>query len=207
MMSTAEVFSQAKIKIVVPDYLIYEVIDGRKLYVKGYEAVLSGDKTTDDIMGASTIQSVVISYFLKLIFRHLDEKRYWFLTNETGLHINHKNNLSNDIAVYERTVLTANNINNKYADVPARLCVEVDIKADLSKVKDFNYVQRKTQKLLNFGTERVIWIFTDTRKILIAEKNMPPIIEDWNNEFEMLDGVCFNIGDYLQSEGIILTGF
>lgn len=207
MTAIAETLSRPKIKMMIPDYLVYEVIDGQKLYFKDYEAVLSGEKTSEDIMGASTIQSVVISYFLKLIFRHLDDTRYWFLTNETGLHINHKNNLSNDIAIYERTVLKAQNINNKYADVPARLCVEVDIKADLSKKKDFNYVQRKTQKLLNFGTERVIWIFTDTRQIMIADKNATAFIEDWDNEFPLLDGVLFNIGEYLQSEGIIVTGF
>jgi hypothetical protein len=86
-------------------------------------------------------------------------------------------------------------------------CVEVDIKADLSKKKDFNYVQRKTQKLLNFGTERAIWIFTDTCQIVIAEKKAALIIEDWDKEFQLLDVVLFNIGEYLKSEGIIVNGF
>jgi hypothetical protein len=50
--------------------------------------------------------------------------------------------------------------------------IEVDIKADTEdEEKDsFNYVNKKTEELLAFGIKKVIWIFTDSEKVLLAEK-------------------------------------
>ena len=35
----------------VPDALIYEIMDGKPIYRKGYREVLSGKKTIEEIMG------------------------------------------------------------------------------------------------------------------------------------------------------------
>ena len=136
--------------------LVYEVLDGRPLYYGGYEEVLSGKKTAEEIMGSSSLQWVLVSYFMRIMIRQLDEKKYWFASNEAGVHIDHRNNLSHDVAIYDKRVLTPDKINTKYTDVPAQIAVEIDVKADISKVADFNYVNRKTKKLLGFGSEKVI---------------------------------------------------
>jgi hypothetical protein len=72
------------------------------------------------------------------------------------VHLDHRSNLSHDVAVYDRAVLTPDKINKKYANMPAVVSIEIDVKADLSKVEDRNYVNRKTRKLLDFGTDKVI---------------------------------------------------
>lgn len=183
--------------------LVYEVLDGRPLYYRGYEDVLAGRKTPEEIMGSSSLQWVLVSYFMRIMIRQLDEKRYWFASNQAGVHIDHRNNLSHDVAIYDKTVLTPDKINTRYADVPAITAVEIDVKADISKVADFNYVNRKTKKLLDFGSEKIIWVFTSSQQVMVAEKNADAwLTMDWHRDLALLDGQTFNIGQYLAEEGI-----
>lgn len=188
---------------IVPESLIYEVLDGRPLYYQGYRDVLAGRKTAEEIMGSSTLQWVLVSYFMKIMYRSLDETRYWFASNEAGVHLDHRSNLSHDMAIYGRTVLTPDKINKKYASVPAVVAIEIDVKADLSNVEDRNYVNLKTRKLLDFGTDKVIWIFTDSQQVMIAERTADAwLTMTWHRDLELHDGQLFNIGAYLQQEGI-----
>lgn len=189
-------------KVTVPDYLIRETMDGVPFYYHGYEQVLMGKKQLEEIMGASSLQSFIVSFIFRQLVRFLDEKKYHLLVSEPGLHIDRRNNLSGDIMIYERNVLTPSKITVKYADVPALIDVEVDVKVDLSRKKDFDYVMRKTQKLLDFGTQKVVWIFTETQKVMVAQVNEPWLTYDWSRDIALLDGVTFNIGQYLADEGV-----
>lgn len=187
----------------VPESLIYEVLDGRPLYYQGYRDVLAGRKTAEEIMGSSTLQWVLVSYFMRIMYRSLDEKRYWFASNEAGVHLDHRSNLSHDVAIYDRTVLTPDKINRKYASVPAVVAIEIDVKADLSNVEDRNYVNLKTRKLLDFGTDKVIWVFSDSQQVMVAERTADAwLTMQWHRDLELHDGQLFNIGAYLEQEGI-----
>lgn len=74
----------------VPPSMIAEIMDGKPVYYKGYKQVLENTKTVEEIMGASSLQSVIISYILRVLFRSLDEKYFQILTNEAGLHLDKK---------------------------------------------------------------------------------------------------------------------
>ncbi|MBD2756507.1 Uma2 family endonuclease [Spirosoma validum] len=183
--------------------LVYEVLDGRPLYYRGYEDVLAGKKLPEDIMGSSSLHWVIASYFMQLMILDLDGKKYWFASNEAGVHIDHWNNLSQDVAIYDKQVLTPDKINTQYVNVPAKVAIEIDVKADVSKVADFNYVNRKTKKLLDFGSDKVIWIFSSSQQVMVAERNADAwLTMDWHRDLELLDGQIFNIGRYLEEEGI-----
>ncbi len=195
--------ARPKPPVVSLESLVYEIMDGQPLYYRGYKDVLAGKKTAEEIRGSSTLQWVLCSFFMKIMYRELDEKKYWFASNEAGVHINHRDNLSHDVAIYDRAVLTPDKINTQYTDVPAKIAVEIDVKADISKVADFNYVNRKTRKLLDFGTDKVIWVFTSTQQVMVAERNADAwLTMDWHRNLELTDGQFFNIGQYLADEGI-----
>lgn len=186
-----------------PESLIYEVLDGRPLYYQGYRDVLAGRKTAEEIVGSSTLQWVLVSYFMELMILTLDRKKYRFASNEAGVHLDHRSNLSHDVAIYDRTVLTPDKINKKYASVPALVAIEIDVKADLSNVEDRNYVNLKTRKLLDFGTDKVIWVFSDSQQVMVAERSADAwLTMDWHRDLELHDGQVFNIDAYLQQEGI-----
>lgn len=189
--------------LVALESLVYEVLDGRPLYYRGYEDVLTGKKSPEEIVGSGSLQWVIGSYFLRIMILGLDRKKYWFASNEAGVHIDYQNKLCHDVAIYDKQVLTPDKINTKYTDVPAIIAVEIDVKADISKVTDFNYVNRKTKKLLDFGSEKIIWVFTSTQQVMIAERSADAwLTMDWYRNLELLDSQTFNIGRYLEEEGI-----
>lgn len=189
-------------EIAIPDSLIYETIDGKPFYRKGYREVLNKNKTLEEIMASSSLQGVIISYLLEFLFTKIGSQKYRILTNEIGVHIEHKNNLASDIGVYDKKVLTPEKINVHLPDVPAVLFVEVDIKAELEDTTETGYIRLKTQKLLDFGAEKVIWILTKPRQVIIATPGGKWQLLDWDLDIELFQGHNFNIGQYLKNEGI-----
>lgn len=187
----------------VPSYLIYEVMDGKPLYFKGYRNVLNGTKTFEEIMGASSLQSLIIYYLNKIIFSCIDDDQFFVFSSESGVHIDHKVNLANDIALYDPTVLTADKISRKYADVPPKIVFEVDIDADIEEMTETGYIFKKTSKLLEFGTEKVFWILTEAQAVIVATKEQTEVFS-WNKDIQIFEGVSFNIGEYLKKKGIVL---
>ncbi len=188
----------------IPDYLVYEVMDGKPIYYKGYKSVMNKSKTVEDIMGCSSLQAELVTYLLRIIFRAFDEKKYRVLTNEIGSHIDRNNNLSNDIAIFDKTVLTADKVNRKYPDVPPKIAIEIDTEADTSELTGFGYIYKKSKKLLDFGVERIIWIMINTKTVTIMEPGRDWKVREWNTDVELMDGHTFNIARYLDEEGIVV---
>jgi Uma2 family endonuclease len=140
-----------------------------------------------------------------LFFKHLDLKKYHILVGEIGSHIDHRSNLASDVVVFEKSVLTPNKINLKYVDVAPKIVIEVDVRVELDD-KEANvfddFVLRKVRKLLEFGTEKIIWIFTKSKTIIVATPDNNWRIYDLDQDVEVLDGITFNLARYFQQEGI-----
>ncbi len=189
----------------VPDYLIKEEIDGVPFYYKGYQSVLNKTKTREEIMGCSGLQSIIVEYLVAILIESGKRKTHWLLSNESGNHIALRTNLQFDLAIYEKSTLTADKITRKYiSGVPPKVVVEVDLDVELAgtnvdTIEEF--VMLKTGKLLDYGTQKVIWVFTKSKKVLVAD-GPSWTIRDWDNDFEILDGIVFNLAAYLAENGI-----
>ena len=185
----------------VPDVLVHEIIDGIPYYRKGYHEVLAKTKTIQDIMGSSSLKAFIITYLIVTIGKQLDEALYSILANEAGLHLDKRNNVAGDLLIFDNNVLTIDQINKKYASVPPKICIEVDVDIDVESENESDYVILKTKKLLDFGAEKVIWFFTESKKVMIATSDADWQILDWDNEVEILDGTTCNVGKYLKDKG------
>jgi Uma2 family endonuclease len=185
----------------VPKDLIYEVWDGKPLYFKGYEDVLNGIKTKEDIMGASALQSFIITYILRILFKNLSDDDFVILSNEAGLQLGKKNTLAGDIILYYAQKYPIAKIDTKYSDIAPKIVLEIDIDADTKDLGEDGYIYGKTQKLLDFGVEKVIWITTKNKKVLIATPNQDWVLKDWHKDIEVMEGLDFNIGNYLKAKG------
>ncbi len=186
----------------IPAYLIYETLNGKPLYRKGYKEVLAKQKTPGEVMGCSDIQAIIVSTLYAYLYNKSNRKAYWIVTNEPGLHIQLGDNLSNDIAFYEKDKVT---VKGKFFDVAPKVVVEVDIKIDLEAfpAKAQDYVNQKTQAMLDFGTERVIWITTQSRKVLVATRGENWITFNWDATIPVLDDVTLNVAAVLTEEGVL----
>ncbi len=183
--------------------LIYEQWGGRTYYRKGYSDVLKKRKKPTDIMGSSGLQAFIVSYINGFLFNCIDRKQYRILTSEPGLHIGKSENLACDVMVYNRAVLTNERINVKYVDVPPQVVIEVDVKVELKTDGEITYVFSKTKQLFDFGVQRVIWVVSDLKQVLVFNNGTETVdYKDWHQPIEVIPGVSFNIGEYLTEEGI-----
>jgi hypothetical protein len=187
----------------IPPHLIYEILDGQPIYYKGYREVIQNKKTMEEIMGASGIQSVIVFYLVSFIAKFINEEIYSVLTNEAGLHLDQRSNLSNDIAIYETSVLTPDKINRKYVDVPPKIAIEIDIDGDVEHLTESGYIYKKTHKMLAFGTQKVVWVLTAAQVVIVATNEKIETIS-WHKDIELMEGHCFNIGQYLDKKGIVV---
>ncbi len=184
--------------------LIYERWGGCTYYRKGYSDVLKKRKKPADIIGSSGLQAFIVSYINGFLFGCIDRKQYRLLTSEPGLHIGKSENLACDVMVYDKAVLTNDRINVKYVDVPPQVVIEVDVKVELKKEGEITYVFSKTKQLFDFGVQRVIWVVSDLKQVLIFNNRIDSVeYKDWYQPIEVVPGVAFNIGEYLAEEGIV----
>ena len=131
----------------IADSFIYEIMDGKPLYYKGYKQAIRNNQNAESIMGASSLQAFIVAYLVKILHQ-VYSNHFLIFTGEPGLHINHKNNLGGDILVYDDKNFPYSKISKHYADVPAELQIEVDITADLEDMTETGYIKRKTDILL-----------------------------------------------------------
>ncbi len=156
-------------KVEIPDYLVKETLDGIPVFYKGYKDVLNKTKTYEEIMSDGLLQAIIKNWLQFLLNSNLDEEKYWVLAGEVGSHLSHKNNLAHDLTIFSTDVLTPDKIKNKYADFPAKVIIEINAEVEYGEGhSNEEYIQRKMQRVLDFGTEKVIWIFTKTKKIMVA---------------------------------------
>lgn len=186
----------------VPASLIKEILDGQPIYYKGYRSVMYGHKNLEEIMGASSLQGLVILYIQRLLNKNLDEIMYLPMTGEIGLHLSNRNNLSGDIMLYH--IGQIEKFTKRYFDVPPLLQVEVDVEIDTENISQNLYVTRKTQRLLEFGVKKVIWVFTATQSVWVAEPEQDWRIINWNKDIELFEGISMNLGDYLAKMNVEL---
>ncbi len=177
----------------IPECLIYEMADNLPIYYRGYRDVVRGRKQTEEIMGSSFIQSLIISRIFRFLIGELPQT-YEILTNEIGLWFSKNSWRAADIAIYSKEKLKEIPLHNKYLDIPPKVVIEVDTKADLDNFTiSADYYYKKIDALLMFGVEKIIWIFTDSRKVMIAESGKDWIVSNWNTELGIIDNITVNL--------------
>ena len=181
---------------IIPKELIYEMVRGTPIYYHGYEEVISGKKKIEQIMGSSGIQSYLVTMLVSFLSQKLNLKEKVILANEFGLQFSKKTWRNIDLAIFERKKVKDHLLQDKHIPVPPEVVIEIDTKADLTKY-GYNYINEKTDDLLNFGVKKVIWILTKTKKVMIAESNKDWIITNWDKDINIINDINVNINSLL----------
>jgi Uma2 family endonuclease len=185
----------------IPEQLVYEELNGRKLYRRGYKDVINHTKTIEEIMGCSSLQGIIISILLRYLYTNTSDDQYEIITNEIGLHVSLGNNLSSDIILYDAEDAKKYQFDEHYFNIAPKMVIEVDVKIDLEKISDVDYIADKTQTLFGFGVERMIWVFTTKRKMILAQPYQDWIIRDWSKDFDIIDGHVLNLMAMIEKKG------
>ncbi len=186
----------------IPKILIYEAFDGHPIYRKGYKDFLTGLKKVEEIMGTSALQSFITSNIIKYLNRTLPDS-YFVATGELGLHVIKNTNFAADIAIYREGRFQVGFESTHYSETPPNVVIEIDIKADESDYfqNEDEYFQKKTERLLQWGVERVIWVFSSTRRILIADNLQKWELISWDLPVPIIDEYQMIVWDLMLKNG------
>ena len=91
--------------------------------------MLKKNLNPESIMGSSSLQSILVSLIHAYMMVNRDKKKYIPVTNEAGVHLDLNNNLSCDVAVFEKGTF---DITTKYFSTAPKIVIEVDVKIDLT---------------------------------------------------------------------------
>lgn len=191
----------------IPAGFVYEVLFGQPIYYRGYREAIANNNPPEHVMGSGRKQAYLIDLLLGFLKSILDRKQFATAVSEPGVKFGNKDFVSNDIIIYNAADKNRM-FTDEYFDFPPRVVIEVDTKAELKDLDWGNeYYMHKTERLLEFGVERVIWIFSGMRKIFSAEKGKPWITVDWENAVEVLPGCTLELRRLIEADGVDVDEF
>jgi len=180
---------ELKEKKKLKELLTYEVVNGKRIYYKGYKDALKGIVDAEAVMGASAFHSRLLTKIVAFISNHIS-KNYEILSGELGYKLERGwRNL--DIAIFEYEKVKGKLESDEYIDVAPIVVIEINIRAEIED--EMEYISNKVNDLINSGVEKVIWIFTKPRVILVAQKNKDWVIKNWNEDIEVIEGLKLNL--------------
>ncbi len=174
--------------------LTYEVVDGRPIYYRGYKDVLEGKKQPEEVMGASVLHARLVAKITSWLDRVLGDG-YVVMSGELGYFVE-KGWRNLDVAVFRYEDVKDKLESENYIDVPPVLVVEINVRAEVES--EMEYVLRKSGDLLKSGVERVVWIFTKARKVMVFERGKGGLILDWEDEIPLVEGLGLRLSDLLK---------
>ncbi len=179
----------------IPDTLIYEMDNGKPIYYAGYRDVLNGKLSAEAIMGSSILQSLIVTELIKFL-GNLLPANYMLLSNEIGILFSKGNWRLADIAIIEKSRITT--IDDQYIKIPPNTVIEIDTKAALEDYEHpQNYYTQKTQSYLNFGVDKVVWMYTKSRTIEVSTKADKHHFT-WEDDIVFLNDLSFNLASLMQ---------
>lgn len=107
-------------------------------------------------MSSSLLKSRLASKLNVKLSNQLVGSGYEALTNELGVQFGKGDWRARNSAIFETAILETQDL-SKYAWIPPKVAIEIDIKADMTRFDtEMDYYQQKITQLLNFGVEKVI---------------------------------------------------
>ncbi|MEO1259890.1 MAG: Uma2 family endonuclease [Bacteroidota bacterium] len=178
----------------IPDYLVYEIVRGKPIYYKGYRDVLNKTKTFEEIKMESTLQAWLKAKITILLGALLTDKGYEIATGELGFYISKDDKRGADISIFKSENLV---LNEHFSKTPPEVIIEIDVMADTTDNNAMDYIHQKIEDYHQFGVEKVIWIFTKTKKVMSATPQMPWLTMDWDSDVEVMENASLNLKDLL----------
>jgi hypothetical protein len=179
--------------------LIYEEVNGKPIYYKNYKLVIKGKKTIEEVKMSSALQALILKLLSNFLEEALEKKNYIILYHEIGVKTK-KGTRSIDLAIFKKQSIKPYLTKSKFLPICPIIAIEIDTKAELKEGEYMNYIHQKANDLLNSGAEKVIWILTKPKIILIAQKEKAWEIKKWSDDIEVMENIKFNLYKLLKEE-------
>ena len=165
--------------------LTYELVNGQPVLYRGHQSVRRGQKTLNELYLVSPQQQQFLS---ALCFNlHADfGQEYFILSNsQLRLQMDERNYRAIDVAVVKKN--TKKTLDSEVLHQAPEFIFLVGTRASLFDLPHpFSYYHQKAQDLLNFGVQKVVWLFPEKQQLMVAStsrKRWP--LQDWNRPVEL----------------------
>jgi hypothetical protein len=145
------------------------------------------------------IKSIIVGLISMSITNRINRKKYT-LALYAGIDIDENTEVTFSISVFHKEGLV---IDNHYFKVAPKIAIEVDIMVDLDPDDHVDNVMEKAQKLIDFGTEKVIWVRTQNKTIIVFSKTETWTIVNFNTDIVVIDDCVLNLAQLLKDEDVI----
>lgn len=182
----------------IPDWLVYEMVDGKPIYYKNYQKLLedfSNEHQSD--MADSRTQHWLKIWLNRWLFKFLEPMGYDIGSGELGLLVGKGDWRGADVVIYREEDIK---LGPTYEDIPPEIIIEIDVKAALGNQRVEDYIDRKNEDYHQMGVKKVIWIFTAKREIMVAEAGKNPTFHRWDEWIETIEGASFNLDELMRGK-------
>ena len=182
----------------IPDWLVYEMVDGKPIYYKNYQQLL--ENFTDEqptAMPESTTQIWLKTMLNRWLFKFLEPKGYDIFSGELGLIAGRGDRRGADISIYREEDFV---LGPTFSKIPPEVIIEIDVKAELGNQRLEDYIERKNEDYHRMGVKKVIWIFTAKQEIMVAEVGKKVHFHQWTDWVETIEGASFNLAELMRGK-------
>jgi len=134
---------------------------------------------------------------------NLGRKKYWISKSKAGVHLEKGINLANDIHLFPKTDRPV--LGKEYLKGAPKIAIDTDTKIEFGE-ETFSslqfYMPAKSQKLFDFGSEKVVCILTESKKIFVIIPGKELKIVDFDTHIPIPDDYVMNLARLLQEEGV-----
>lgn len=177
--------------------LIYEIINGKPIFYSKAPTVMQELLLVDELKFSEASQPGVLSAISQFLWDHLPESKYQILTNGIGYEPDEQNHLVLDIAICNKDVLNTQSWNKALKVAPKLVILKDSVAGIKDPTRLLGYFHEKIMKLLEHGTQRVIWINTISQMLTIAEADASWRVEDWEEDINWIDDLYLPLEDIL----------
>ena len=110
----------------IPEALVYEIVDGKPIYFKGYRDVVNGKLKTEEIMPESSLQAWLKTQLSSMLLFLLRDKGYEVLAGELGLILPEGNRRGVGICIYKADNF---HLSRHFLRSAPEIVIEIDIQA------------------------------------------------------------------------------
>ncbi len=191
----------------IPPAFIYEMLDGKPIYYKGTHEAIRQKLSPESVAGTVRRQAYLLDLINSLFHHSLDKKQYRSASGGVGIQLERQSFVASDIVIY-RADDRDKMFLDEFFDFPPTVAIQMGTKAELADFDDpMNYFMDKTNRLLNFGVEKVLWIFTKSQKIWLAQPGKNWETMGWEQTVEVLPGCNLNLLKLLEEDDTTLEEF
>ena len=160
--------------------LTYELVNGQAVLYRGHQAARRGQKSLKELYASSPQQRRILSDLCFDLHQDFGQEYFILSSPQLRLEIDDNNWRAIEVAIVRKN--TRKTMDSAVLSQAPEYVFLIDTKASLLDLRHpFSYYHQKASDLLDFGVQKVVWLFSQKQQLMVAStsrKRWP--LQDWD---------------------------